>query len=640
MLNRSWLSHDTLVDRALRAVFCIAVTCIDPIVGNADLKQRMRWWHGWISSLGILAALGAPCDATAVCKLSRLLDLPVTMTDMKPIVTAKINGEDARFMADSGAFYSMLTPASAAEFKLKTHPAPMQLHVVGLGGEASISVATVKEFTLAGVAIPNVDFLVGGGEVGGDSVGVLGQNVLRIGDVEYDFAKGLIRLMREDDCGKANLAYWADPSTAVSVMEIQWTSPQTPHTTGTAFVNGTKIRVAFDTGASTSFLSLQAAQRAGISVDGPGARYAGTSRGIGRGTVKTWIVPVADFKLGDEEIRNTHLRVGESGLDLADMLIGADFFLSHHVYVSSKHAKLFFTYNGGPVFNLTVSPAAVAQPEPAAPADAAAQAAPGAGEPKDAAEFSRRGAALAARREYAAAIADLSRACELAPEEPDYFYERGVAHAENKQPVAALSDFDQAIKLKPDHVPALVARADIRHAGGDAPHAIEDLDRADRVASKEADARLRMAIGYLNMDRLAQARGQLDLWIAAHKADARLGSALNERCWVRTLLGEELPQALDDCNAALNLIDKKAVESARYFDARGLVRLRLGDYPKSLVDYDASLGLMPGNAWALFGKGVDEMRLGKKSEGEADMASARVIWPGIADAFEKHGIHP
>ena len=566
------------------------------------------------------------------------------------MVTAKINGADTTFVADSGAFYSMITPAAAAEFKLKTYAAPFGLRVVGVGGAAGVSAGRVKDFILAGIPISNVEFLVGGGEAGGGGAGVLGQNVLRIGDAEYDLAHGVIRLIREEDCGKTNLAYWAaGTDTFVSVMDIQPTTPLSPHTTGTALINGVKIRVIFDTGADTSYLSLHAAQRAGLSIDAPGVQYAGTSRGIGRENVRTWIAPVATFKLGDEEIRNTHLRIGESVIDNADMLIGADFFLSHRVYVANKHAKLFFTYNGGPVFNLSLArPAAAVQPAP----DAAVQPAPGqvtdlappavaaADEPQDAAAYSRRGTAHAARRDFAAAIADLTRACELSPDEPDYFYERAIAYAENRQPVAASSDLDQTLKLKPQHVPALVARAEIRFMAGDFTHAIEDLDAADRVAAKEADARLRMAYAYARVDRLPQSLVQLDLWIAAHNADARMVSALNERCWVRTLSDQELPKALDDCNAALRMSDKKDVESARLFNSRGLVRMRLGDYQKSLADYDASLGLGPKDAWALYGRGVDEKRLGRTAAAETDIAAASAIWPAIGEAFAKHGIHP
>src|SRR5262249_5984948 len=56
------------------------------------------------------------------------------------------------------------------------------------------------------------------------------------------------------------------------------------------------------------------------------------------------------------------------------------------------------------------------------------QPAPDPNEPKDAAAFSRRGAASAARRDFVHAIADLTRACELDPNEPSYFYERGQAY--------------------------------------------------------------------------------------------------------------------------------------------------------------------------------------------------------------------
>lgn len=580
--------------------------------------------------------------AFAGCKLEKMADLPVTMVGMKPMLTAQINGSDAQFVADSGAFYSMLTPASAAEFKLKTHPAPYALRVVGIGGEAAIQVASVKVFTLAGLSIPlhDMEFLVGGGEAGG--VGVLGQNVFRVGDVEYDLAKGVIRLVHEDGCDKVNLAYWvAGTSEPYSVMDIERTTPQSPYTTGTAVINGVKIRVVFDTGAGVSFISARAAERAGVKVDAPGVTYAGYSRGIGRENIKTWIARFESFKLGEEEIRNARLRIGESLPDFIDMLIGADFFLSHRLYVASGQHKLFFTYNGGPVFNLASSPSAASPGELAAstaadnhPTDASPD------EPKDAAEFSRRGTAFTARRDFEHAIADLNRACELAPEEPNYFYERGIAEWENKQPGPAMTDLDQTIKLKPDHVPALLARAEVRLVNKDVPRATEDLNAADRAAAREADARLRMASAYMRAHLVASAVAQLDLWIAAHSEDARMSGALNERCWARGLLGQDLAKALEDCNSALRRTDKADVIRARVLNARGLVRLRLGDYDKSIADYDASLTLRPKDAWALYGRGVDKLRRGKTGEGKADMAAATALFAPIADAFQENGIHP
>jgi hypothetical protein len=73
----------------------------------------------------------------AGCKIAKIAELPVTMIDMHPMVTAQINGVEAMFIADSGAFYSMLSRASAAEFKLSTFPAPFGLFVRGVGGATS-----------------------------------------------------------------------------------------------------------------------------------------------------------------------------------------------------------------------------------------------------------------------------------------------------------------------------------------------------------------------------------------------------------------------------------------------------------------------------------------------------------------------
>jgi predicted aspartyl protease/tetratricopeptide (TPR) repeat protein len=600
-----------------------------------------KFWAAGVAS-ALLALAFSSGAAIAKCKLGKIADLPVTMIGSQPMVMAQINGVDAMFVADSGAFFSMISAASAAQFKLQTRPAPYGINfVTGAGGKAAVSVATIKVFTLAGMPLHNVEFFVGGGEAGSDSAGVLGQNVFHLGDAEYDLAKGVIRLMHEDGCGDTDLAYWAGNGDAYSMMDIEWTSPVSPHTTGTATVNGVKIRVMFDTGASTSLLSRRAAERVGVKLDAPGVVEAGYVRGFGRGLVKTWIAPFASFKLGDEEIRNTRLRISESPDDFADMLIGADFFLSHHVYVASRQHKLYFTYNGGPVFNLTTAPSRPPADGAAAPsADAVPQSAAPADGLKDAAELSRRGTAFAARGDYVHAIADLTRACELAPEEPNYFYERGIAQWRNKQAGPALSDFDQAIKLKPDHVPALVARAELRLAAHDSPGAVEDLKAADGFAAKEADARLRMASGLADAGLMGPAVSQLDLWIAAHDADARVVMALNMRCRARAWSGQGLDKALNDCNSALRLTGASDEGRWQIFDSRALVRLRLGDYDKSVGDFEASLKIHPKGAWALYGRGIDKTRQGRTGEGQADMAAATALSASVGDTWKEYGIAP
>jgi hypothetical protein len=308
-----------------------------------------------------LLAPAAPAAAAEPCKASLIGELPVTMEGMKPLVRAAINGSDELFVADSGAFYSMLMPAAAEQLHLRLQPAPGYL--TGVGGTARVSMTTVKTFTIFKVDVHDVDFLVGGRDLFHGAAGILGQNVFRIGDVEYDLANRAIRILKpQGDCSKASLAYWAnDKGLPYSQIDIDFATRMRPHTMASAYVNGVSIRVMFDTGADSSHLALDAAARAGVTPDSPGVKPGGDSRGIGAGVVHTWIAPVASFKIGDEEIRNTHLRIAER-TGHYDMLIGADFFLSHRILVASSQHKLYFTYNGGPVFNLTTTPA----PEPSA----------------------------------------------------------------------------------------------------------------------------------------------------------------------------------------------------------------------------------------------------------------------------------
>ena len=555
------------------------------------------------------------------------------MSGSRPTLTAKINGRDAQFLLDSGAFYSMISSATAAQFNLRLRSAPFGFRLTGVGGSTGASITTVKEFTLAGVPLHDIEFLVGGSEVGSGAVGLLGQNFLERWDVEYDLAKGVIRLMRAQDCNHAMLAYWATAEQSVSRMDIGYTTPLKPHTTGTASINGANIRVVFDTGAWNSILSLKAAARAGVKPDTADVAAAGYSTGIGRSSVKTYIAPFSSFKIGDnEEIKNVHLRIADVDLEEGDMLLGADFFLSHHVYVANSQHRLYFTYNGGPVFNLSKSASAggTDAPETKSQDD----------EPADAAAFARRGAAFAGRRDFEHALADLSRACELNSNEPEYAYQRGMAYWASNQPIPAMADFDHALELNPDYVQARVVRAQLRLANKDVAGADADLDAADRMAPKQADIRFTMGELYEKADVLGSAVTQYDLWIISHPDDSKMMSALYRRCSLRALQGQDLDKGLSDCNSALRLTSKSEPAAASILRVRGLVRLRLGDYDKSIADFDDSLKLAPKNAQALYGRGVAELRKHKTPEGQADLAEASKLRPNIAAEFSRRGISP
>jgi predicted aspartyl protease/Flp pilus assembly protein TadD len=599
-----------------------------------------------LGAIAISSVLLAPrVQAADGCTLGRVAELPIAMSGTRPIITAKINNQEARFVLDSGAFFSMMSAATAAEFNLRLRAAPFGFRLEGIGGSATAEVTTVKEFGIAGALIHNVEFLVGGGEAGG-GVGLIGQNFLEQWDVEYDFAKGVVRLFKPEGCRKYRLAYWLTPGQSFSAMEIDAVARARWRTIGEGYVNGQKIRVMFDTGAYTSILSLKAAARAGIKTDSPGVTEAGYSSGIGRALVKTYIATASSFKIGDgEEIKNARLRIADLDLSDTDMLLGSDFFVSHHIFVSNSQRKLYLTYNGGPIFNLTktisaTTAQAAEAPKDEAPADHQAGAA-AKEEQVDPDALARRGEASAARHDFEHALADLSKAVELRPDDPEFLFQRALIYLQNGgQAALAAADLDHALTLNQDFLRAYLPRAEIRLHQKNVEGAIADLDAVDRLAPKQADLRFVLAQHYEAADRFSQAITQYDLWIQNHPVDSKRAKALGARCRASAIQNQDLAAGLADCNTALRIADKKNPDYAHLFADRGLLELRQANYDKAIADFDAALKTMPKNVNALYGRGVAKMRENKTAESEADMAAAVKIWPQIAAQFSARGLAP
>jgi Caspase domain/Tetratricopeptide repeat len=116
----------------------------------------------------------------------------------------------------------------------------------------------------------------------------------------------------------------------------------------------------------------------------------------------------------------------------------------------------------------------------------------------------------------------------------------------------------------------------------------------------------------------------------AIRLDPQHAEALNNRCWVRAVIGQ-LQDAMNDCNEALRLGNRYAL------DSRGLVELKLGLFKNAISDYDAALVLDSKQASSLYGRGIAKLRSGNDS-GNGDISAAKLIKPTIADEFAGYGI--
>jgi predicted aspartyl protease len=320
------------------------------------------------AALAVFATPAASAAAASVCKLGRLAELPVRMVGLRPSITTQVNGADAQLLVDTGAYRTVISRAAAERFGISISAAPMRMRLRGVGGEErDLGFGKAKDFNFAGAQLHDVSLMVAG-HAARDYDGNLGLSLLGFADVEFDLANKVIRLFQPQGCvGGGGGAYWADPQ-HLNWLDIAPIDQQTQHIRGEATINGKPVRVIFDTGAARSGVNRDVAEKLGFRIDGPGVRPGGRVRGFGPDSIDSWIAPFSVFALGGEEIHNTQLRVYDRSSRDHDMVIGADFFLAHRIYVSSKERRMFFTYNGsGPVFRLDQAPAAEPEPGPAAP---------------------------------------------------------------------------------------------------------------------------------------------------------------------------------------------------------------------------------------------------------------------------------
>ena len=579
--------------------------------------------EGWIW-LAACALLACASPLRAECTLGKYGTLSVEMIGERPTTLVKINGAATRFAIDTGAWFSFMSRANAEALGLKLTPAPFGFRMGGIGGLANAEVATVKDFGILDTDLHHVDFLVGGSDAGEAS---LGANLLDFADLEIDLAHGKVTLFKPDGCRKSALAYWVKNGGTYNVADLHPAALNDLRSFVDVTINGKTVRALLDSGAAATLLGRRAAERVGIDLKGPGVKPGVRIRGVGERTYQSWIVPIDTFSVGTETIQHSEMLVmdGNLGDGSADMILGVDFMLAHHMYIANSQRKLYFTYNGGRVFSLDTASIGAHETAAAAAND---------GEPKTAADYALRGQARLARGELANALSDLDAAIRLDPNNADDHLTRARILVAQKQPDAALGDLDKALSLDPKNLDALLLRAELRHAKKDEAGAAADLAAAQKLTPAASMQSRAIASLYVAMDEPANALPLLDAWIRIHEDDSTLGSALNERCWARALANQSLDGALHDCKDAI----KRDGDRAAYLDSLGMVYLRMGKDAESIKAYRQALAQSPHAAWSHYGLGLAELHSGQTAAGNAELAIARSLDKQIDAQAAKFGL--
>jgi predicted aspartyl protease len=329
--------------------------------------------------------------AAAACKMIQVAEL-ATGPYAIPLVPVSLDGHATTFLVDTGAGKSMIWRKTAEAFRMAIHSTGGTMY--GMGGTDVLGTVWVHELSLGGAVIRDIPMYASGRSGSEQVAGLLGADFLSAFDIEFDLGKKVMRLFNPQDCKGDQVVYWANSYAMVPLVP-----PANPG--GGVFfdpgwvianvsLNGQDALAMFDTGAALSTVTSNFIRRGGIPSETVPIEEA-PEHGIAGKAVATEVATFSTLTVGQENLQHARLRIAdlwggnrEAHTDSliarpqvapADMLIGADFFRAHRIYIAHSQKKMYFTYQGGPIFLLAV-PQPTAAPASAPPAGAAAAPAP------------------------------------------------------------------------------------------------------------------------------------------------------------------------------------------------------------------------------------------------------------------------
>ena len=294
------------------------------------------------STLVLVACLARSAGA---CEMTRLATVPLTLADGRILVDLEINGRDATFQLDTGAARSVVTPQAVHRLGL-ARDRWVGSTIGGIGGIDRRSVADTTSLTLAGIALHHRDAardsmlpvaVLGAPEAGGRIIdGLLGRDFLSAFDVALNVGARTMALWRVRGCAGRFLPLmgaWSGAYDAIQAVPAY----------GDAMVlmvraNGAVMRALPDTGANETLITAPGMVRLGL-IAGPSALSA---RGVGPHPRPVTPLRLSRLRVGDRTaldvpVLASNLRV----FPIVDMLLGADWFAAHRVWLSYATGQVF-----------------------------------------------------------------------------------------------------------------------------------------------------------------------------------------------------------------------------------------------------------------------------------------------------------
>jgi Tfp pilus assembly protein PilF len=520
----------------------------------------------------------APTALADSCALTQLTELPIEGSAIgSPIVKILMDDRPRRVLIDTGGFWSLIDPASASAY----HPQSAEIvGLLGLGGYRLDRYVVVPSVQLGIAKFFRAGFYLEPSEYGVGVDATLGANWLQAFDLEIDPVRNVVALFTQKHC-EGQVVYW--PHTDMAELPIKIDHNQKTITVPVA-LDGQQIEATIDTGSPATFLSMRLAKSLfGLTEKSPGMieRAASTNR-FGK-TETRYRYQFKSLSIGDVTFNHPMVSLAEVSRGGPDLILGMHQLHGLHLYFAYGEKKLYVTSASGDVAARKAAGGGMANP----PLNADPMA-----------------------RINALNLLDAAFAFDRKSDRP-----------------AAEGAIEKAILVDPTYAYAYLQRAKFRFEGGKRDDAAQDMEKAVTLAPDDPEIWDTQAQIYALWGDNEKAFENADKVFSLNPNSL---SALNARCWFGAIAGH-YEAALADCNTAIAL-DPHATS---VLDSLAFVYLKMGKYQDAIDEYSKVLDRDRDMASSYYGRGLASQKVGDRSGGDDDIATAKRIDPDIEKTFGK-----